>query len=186
MRKTSEGAFFFLNASAIQTPGQVGDRSAAPNFLHILTCSALFTKKSHSIAESQSSILNTAYKTLLSPVLRAQYILTLEGFPPLETDKLTDSEFIMEVMEAREELEESDTTESVERIRAKNDGKQLCVQFGFKFWLPDILATLRRVYDEIADLIDEKDWNNARDAVVKAKYLEGIEEAAKDRWHALS
>lgn len=56
-------------------------------------------------------------------MLRAQYILTLEGFPPSETDKLTDSEFITGIMETREQLEEAATSEEVERIRAKNDSE---------------------------------------------------------------
>ena len=68
-------------------------------------------------------MLNTAYKTLLSPVLRAQYILTLEGFPPSEVDKFSDPEFIMEVMEMREELEEVQTEEALEQISSRNDSK---------------------------------------------------------------
>lgn len=73
------------------------------------------------MAAAQSSILNSAYRTLSSPVLRAQYILAQEGYPPLETDKLTDQELIMEVMEAREELEEASSPDAVEIIRERND-----------------------------------------------------------------
>lgn len=68
-------------------------------------------------------MLNSAYKTLLSPLLRAQYILTLEGFPPSETDKFSDPEFIMEVMERREELEEAQNEEELEQISTKNDSE---------------------------------------------------------------
>ena len=74
------------------------------------------------MAASQSSLLNEAYKTLQSPVLRAQYILTQEGYPPSETDKLTDRELIMEIMETREELEEAESQDSVEQIRSRNKG----------------------------------------------------------------
>lgn len=41
-------------------------------------------------------------------------------------------------------------------------------------------------YEEIARLIEEKDWDNARTVVMKAKYLEGISDAIKDRRHSLS
>lgn len=74
------------------------------------------------MAATQSSILNSAYKTLSSPVLRAQYILAQEGYPPLETDKLTDQELIMDVMEAREDLEDASSLEVIENIRERNDG----------------------------------------------------------------
>lgn len=46
-----------------------------------------------------------------------------------------------------------------------------------------------RVQDSInaiEQLILDKNWEAARDAVVKLKYLEGIEIAAKDKWHELS
>ncbi|KAH8120329.1 Co-chaperone Hsc20 [Phellopilus nigrolimitatus] len=125
-------------------------------------------RREHGMAAAQSSLLNSAYKTLLSPLLRAQYILTQEGFPPSETDKLTDQELIMEVMEAREELDDVESPEDVESIRSDNQGK------------------IEETYNEIETLISEREWERARDAVVKLKYLEGIDSAAKERWHALS
>ena len=79
-------------------------------------------KKERLVAEEQSSLLNEAYKTLLSPVTRAQYILTQEGYPPSETDKLTDPELLMEIMEAREQLEEAETPPMVDEIRSGNIG----------------------------------------------------------------
>ena len=74
------------------------------------------------IAAEQSSLLNKAYQTLLSPLSRAEYILAKNGHPALETDKLTDEEFIIDVLEIREELESARTTEEVERIQHENDG----------------------------------------------------------------
>ncbi|THH11104.1 hypothetical protein EW145_g874 [Phellinidium pouzarii] len=129
---------------------------------------AVNTKKEQNIAAAQSSVLNAAYRTLLSPVLRAQYILTQEGFEPSETDKLTDQELVMEIMEAREELDEAETLENIERIRSENGGK------------------VEEMYASIAKLIGEMKWEDARDAVVKLKYLEGIQSAAEDKWHTLS
>ena len=80
-------------------------------------------KRDQDIAAAQSSLLNEAYKTLQSPVLRAQYILTQNGFPPSETDKLTDRELVMEIMEEREELDEAESLDDVERVRSRNNGK---------------------------------------------------------------
>ncbi|KAI5124692.1 hypothetical protein M0805_004299 [Coniferiporia weirii] len=124
-------------------------------------------EKELGIAAAQSSLLNAAYRTLLSPVLRAQYILSQEGFQPSETDKLTDQELVMEVMESREELDEAETLDDVEHIRTRNNIK------------------IEETHNSIAKLINEKKWEEARDAAVKLKYLEGIDSAAKDKYHAL-
>lgn len=80
------------------------------------------TKEAQSIAESQSSTLNSAYRTLLSPVQRAQYILAQHGWPSLETEKLENPVLIMEIMNARESLDEATTLEEVEAVRSPNDG----------------------------------------------------------------
>lgn len=45
---------------------------------------------------------------------------------------------------------------------------------------------IQETTDVIENLISDKNWEDARDAVVKLKYLEGIETAAKDKWHELS
>ena len=80
-----------------------------------------FSKREKGLAEAQSSFLNTAYKTLLSPSLRAQYILSQVGFPTSETDKLSDVDLITEIMDAHEELDVSRTPEEVDMISESND-----------------------------------------------------------------
>lgn len=65
--------------------------------------------------------MNTAYQVLLNPVSRVQYILGQEGVEVLEeTDKLDDKQFIMEVMEAREEIEDATDEEQMTEIRDTN------------------------------------------------------------------
>lgn len=66
--------------------------------------------------------MNTAYQVLLNPLSRVQYILRQQGVDVLqETDKLDDQEFIMEVMEAREELEEANDEAEMAEIRHRNE-----------------------------------------------------------------
>ena len=74
------------------------------------------------IAAAQSSELNRAYKTLLHPLDRAQYILAQEGFPPSETDKTTNEDLITDVLEAREEIDDAQTEQEVEGIQVKTHG----------------------------------------------------------------
>ena len=47
------------------------------------------------------------------------------GYPTEETDSLTDPDLLMEVLEAREELEEAETNEQVDALRQANHGESL-------------------------------------------------------------
>lgn len=75
----------------------------------------------HEIAESLSAQVNQAYKTLLSPLARTEYILEQQGHALAEEDQLDDMELMGEVMMAREAIEEDDLAE-VEEIRKENNG----------------------------------------------------------------
>ena len=67
-----------------------------------------------------SGIVNRAYGTLTNPYTRAEYILQLQGVTIGESDNVDDTALIMEVMESREELDNAETREEVERIRQDN------------------------------------------------------------------
>ena len=70
-----------------------------------------------------SSVVNKAYGTLLNPYARAEYILQLQGITIGESESVDDPELIMEIMDAREALDNAETREEVERIRQANTGK---------------------------------------------------------------
>jgi len=123
-------------------------------------------QKALALAEAQSSQLNKAYQTLLSPLDRAHYILSLHGVEESETEKLEDEDFIMQVMEARQEVEEASTTDELNRIKEINKER--------------IDATV----SEIESLIGEKDWEQVRQAAVRLKYWLGIENASKESAHS--
>ena len=118
--------FRFLQAQRICHPDAWSQKGAVRDLFLIYTVNPRYIesyifKREQNIAAAQSSHLNKAYQTLLSPLSRAEYILAQNGYPSLETDKLTDTEFIMEVMELREELEACQTAEELERIRGQNE-----------------------------------------------------------------
>ncbi|TDL28438.1 Co-chaperone Hsc20 [Rickenella mellea] len=119
-------------------------------------------KKEHDIAAAQSALLNKAYQTLLSPLQRANYILAQQGLSESETDRLGDTELIMEVMEAREELEEATSGEAVELARQRNRDR------------------INRTQKILEKLIGERRWDDAKKAAVELKYWETIENAVKD------
>lgn len=74
-----------------------------------------------------SETVNTINSHLSDPFLRAAYILTREGVASDSESILDDPTVVMEVMEAREALEEAQTEEEVEDIRSQNRGTCLAV-----------------------------------------------------------
>ena len=72
-------------------------------------------------SRSNSTYLNVAYRTLKDPTLRAKYLLQLEGVRALdERSKTADPALLMEVMELREEVDESRKPEALIRLMRRN------------------------------------------------------------------
>lgn len=72
------------------------------------------------IASAQSSTINKAYQTLLSPLKRANYLLELQNMPLEESDTMDDNDFMMDIMEAFEEVQLAESHEDFAAIREKN------------------------------------------------------------------
>lgn len=72
------------------------------------------------MALAVSNAVNTAYKTLLSPLARIEYVLGRQGKGLGETEGVEDMGLIVEVLETREAVERG---EGLGRLRAENQGK---------------------------------------------------------------
>lgn len=77
-------------------------------------------------AEATSALINEAYKTLQSPLLRAQYLLGLQGVDVHDESGKTggeegDKELLMEVLETREEIEEAEEEGDLDGLKARNE-----------------------------------------------------------------
>ncbi|TFK30454.1 Co-chaperone Hsc20 [Coprinopsis marcescibilis] len=114
-------------------------------------------------AHALSARVNQAYRSLLDPLARAEYILERNNVSVSETDQVQDVAFMSEIMEIREEIEEAEDNEQVEAMLEQTTDK--------------ISSTV----DEIESLVGTKEWNGVKAAVIKLRYLNGILEAAK-RW----
>ncbi|CZT24785.1 related to related molecular chaperone [Ramularia collo-cygni] len=75
-------------------------------------------------AEALSMRINEAYKTLQDPLRRAQYLLAQRGIDVEdESAKLSESALLMEVMEAREAVDEVENEEDLVALRAENNAR---------------------------------------------------------------
>lgn len=82
-------------------------------------------QKDGDLAHGLSSRLNEAYQTLLHPLARAEYILSQNGYSVSESDQVEDMEFMMEIMEARETIEEATPADidKIEELLDRNKGE---------------------------------------------------------------
>lgn len=120
-------------------------------------------EKKRTVAESTSSRLNKAYSTLLQPLSRAEYILSLRGIEmSSEGESLTDGEVLMTVMELREQIEEAG--EEDELTPVKDQAREL----------------IETELSNIARLFAESNWSEAKTSAIRLRYWENILKAAVD------
>ena len=67
----------------------------------------IFLQRDQDLAHSLSSRLNEAYQCLLHPLPRAEYILEKNGLQTNETDQVEDMEFMANIMDAREVIDDA-------------------------------------------------------------------------------
>ncbi|KAJ8679275.1 hypothetical protein QAD02_015062 [Eretmocerus hayati] len=118
--------------------------------------------KEKDISESLSSLINKAYTTLMHPLDRGLYMLELENVSiPEETTNL-DPEFLMEIMEKNEEIQEaSSDTHKILLLIKENRG---------------ILDDLTR---QISEAFSHKDIDTAKKLLIKMKYYISIDKRLK-------
>ncbi|KAF3919768.1 hypothetical protein ABW20_dc0108458 [Dactylellina cionopaga] len=108
---------FHIDTRALRTEFLKRQQSTHPD---------LFPPSSRKQAETASAHLNRAYSALLSPLTRAEYLLTLRGYidpSSDETSKVEDVELITDVMEANEILESARSEEDLVELREVNEGR---------------------------------------------------------------
>ena len=72
-------------------------------------------------AAERSALINDAYRTLKDPASRAEALLALLGGPAKESDKSLPPDLLMEMMEAREGLDEAKDTGDQSQINKWRD-----------------------------------------------------------------
>ncbi|KAL8838360.1 MAG: hypothetical protein Q9170_002167 [Blastenia crenularia] len=116
-------------------------------------------------AEAASARINDAYKTLLNPLARARYLLSLRGVELGEDESIAgsplemgggggnvDAGFLMDVMEVREAIEEAASKEEIEEMKQKNNERK------------------RKCEDRLDELFRAEDIETARTETVRLGY----------------
>ncbi|WP_455221305.1 Fe-S protein assembly co-chaperone HscB [Kaarinaea lacus] len=97
------------------------------------------------LSMQQSALINEAYQTLKSPMLRARYMLQLKGVDlSTESSVNMDSEFLMQQMRLREELEQVRGAEDPE-------AKLIVIAKEIEQAIAEQIIVLVRLFDEDRD-----------------------------------
>jgi molecular chaperone HscB len=116
-------------------------------------------------AEQISSVINEAYRTLANPLFRAQYLLGLRGVDVAndETLKTENQELLMEVLEARESIEEAETEDDLVDLRTENEER------------------IRNSEEELDRAFGSDDIQAAKEEAVRLRYWVNIRDSL-DNW----
>ena len=119
------------------------------------------------LAVQYSAWINEAYSTLRTPVLRAQYLLSLSGVETSSEQTMAgDPAFLMHQMTLREQLME---------LKDQPDPEKA---------LDDLTSKLDELIDhqcsEFEDSFNDQDYAVAKQAVMKMQFLFKLEEDVKD------
>jgi molecular chaperone HscB len=125
------------------------------------------TDQERRLSVQGAALVNEAYQTLKSPLLRAQYLLELKGAPLIDGQGGNmDPEFLMEQMELREALDEvrssTDPLAAVDAIRADLRQRRLALE------------------GEVQAALEAEELERAQDLVRRMQFFQRLEEQASD------
>lgn len=124
-------------------------------------------------AEGMSARINDAYRTLLSPLRRAEYILSLQeeekgrGKVADEGEERVEGEeggFLAAVLDVRERIEGAENLEEVVELGREND------------------VRVEKCEEVLAGLLQEARWEEAKEEVARLRYWMGIRDVVSSIW----
>ncbi|XP_065106116.1 iron-sulfur cluster co-chaperone protein HscB [Paramisgurnus dabryanus] len=122
------------------------------------------SSKEQEFSETQSALVNKAYRTLQKPLSRAIYMLELQGVLLEDgTDANADPCFLREVMEVNESLAETQNQDEVDAIGQSVRGK------------------LKDLIEQMNSSLNKGDLLTAKGLLIRMKYFTNIEEKVKKR-----
>ncbi|KAL0410226.1 UNVERIFIED_CONTAM: Iron-sulfur cluster co-chaperone protein HscB [Sesamum latifolium] len=142
--KISRGRTYKIEVEELEKKYKDWQKKLHPDLVHSKS------QREREYAAEQSARVIDAYHTLTDPLLRAIYIVKLEGIHVDEEERITDPELLAEVMELREAVDEAEDTRALNEIQAQ-------LQEKLRYWsdafddayvrvnYEDALASIRRM-----------------------------------------
>nr|XP_014089396.1 iron-sulfur cluster co-chaperone protein HscB [Bactrocera oleae]XP_014089397.1 iron-sulfur cluster co-chaperone protein HscB [Bactrocera oleae] len=121
------------------------------------------TSREQNNSADWSALINRAYKTLSAPIERGQYLLKLEGEQMPQDNSTLNKEFLMEMMELNEEVEDAKSSEDLERLNES------------------IVQQLNEAVKELSIAFESKALPAAKLLLVKMKYLLSVQKSIKNK-----
>ncbi|XP_017788355.1 PREDICTED: iron-sulfur cluster co-chaperone protein HscB, mitochondrial [Habropoda laboriosa] len=126
------------------------------------------SEKEKQLSETLSSLVNEAYSTLIHPLKRGLYMLKLNGITISEGTDNVDPEFLMELMEKNEEIDDAeDNEEKINKLVQDNQ------------------SVLNKLTMEIANAFRQNDIKKAEALLIRMKYYDTINNRLKKLKHDL-
>lgn len=110
----------------------------------------------------QSSLVNLAYTSLLKPLSRGLYMLSIYGESLNNGTQCEDVEFLMKIMETNENLEQVTNSESLRMIENLNT------------------RNINQCYEILSEAFRQKDLAGAKEVVIKLKYFTTIDNKIRE------
>ncbi|EFA84251.1 hypothetical protein PPL_03328 [Heterostelium album PN500] len=120
------------------------------------------TETEQSLSKDQSTLINSAYNILKSPFLRAEFILNEKGYD-LNGVSDVDPEVLSEILEVREEIEETDNEDKLKEIAHDNRAK------------------MNHCEEELVNLFQKQNYKDALGKTIYLRYLTRIQEEIHKR-----
>ncbi|XP_055677265.1 iron-sulfur cluster co-chaperone protein HscB [Lutzomyia longipalpis] len=121
------------------------------------------SQKEQDISLEWSSLVNKAYKTLLAPLKRGEYILEQNGVELPQDNSALDQKFLMEMMERNEEVDAAETPEDLKRLQET------------------VKKELEELSAELSKAFDKKRLDEAVAVIVKMKYSISLGNSLKEK-----
>ncbi|XP_078051463.1 iron-sulfur cluster co-chaperone protein HscB-like protein, mitochondrial [Augochlora pura] len=126
------------------------------------------TEKEKQLSENLSSLINNAYTILSSPLQRGLYMLKLNKIIISEGTDNMDPEFLMEIMERNEKIENAlNNHTKIKELTKENE------------------IILNNLSMDIAKAFQEKDMEKAKAHLIRMKYYDSINKRLKKLKHDL-
>lgn len=97
-----------------------------------------------------------------------------------ETDQIEDMEFIMDIMQARETIQDAGPEDRAAIEALVEENQSAC--FPYSRWKSSLIISavrMNKTIKELESLTENKNWADLKAAAIRLRYLEGIERAAK-------